>query len=157
MSNWAEPDLSFRTELWAELWAQAQLSFSIEPLSRTFQYVLPKSSIFKLSILEIACWITRALLFMPVLVYYPVIVKIKGNNVRVNIKLNSKTIKAIGFVEWSWNEPYLHLIYVPFNFDTLLGSMGSKSPAQRSGQFSELGSAQLSSKLLGSCWTLILT
>ena len=59
----------------------------------------PNSSIFILSVLEIACWITRALLFMPVLVYYPVIVKIKGNNVRVNIKLNSKTIKAIGFVE----------------------------------------------------------
>ena len=36
---------------------------------------------------------------MPVLVYYPVIVKIKGNNVRVNIKLNSQTIKAKGCVE----------------------------------------------------------
>ena len=32
--------------------------------------------------------------------------------------------------------------------------MGSKSPAQRSGRFSELGSAQLYSKLSGSCWTL---
>ena len=29
-----------------------------------------------------------------------------------------------------------------------------KYPAQRSGRFSELGSAQLSSKLLSSCWTL---
>ena len=34
------------------------------------------------------------------------------------------------------------------------GLNGLKSPAQRSGKFSELGSAQLSSKSLGSCWTL---
>ena len=36
VSNWAEPDLSSSAELWAELWAQAQLSFMLEPLSRTF-------------------------------------------------------------------------------------------------------------------------
>ena len=40
------------------------------------------------------------------------------------------------------------------HFFSNAGLNGLKSPAQRSGQFSELGSAQLSSKILGSCWTL---
>ena len=46
------------------------------------------------------------------------------------------------------------IISILMHYYDNIGLNGLKSPAQRSGQFSELGSAQLSSNILGSCWTL---
>ena len=55
----------------------------------------------------------------------------------------------------SQNNLFLFMIIsILMHYYDNIGPNGLKSPAQRSGQFSELGSAQLSSNILGSCWTL---